>query len=125
MKKTITSNSDDISFEYIAHLKNQEDGLGLIIKWHLLIEFVINRIILQKCKRPKKILDDHRSYPFSVKLQLVYSMELLPNHIYLNIQRINKIRNALAHNLEVEIEAKDFIFAKRKRKRRINSVSQK
>ena len=112
MKKKITPINDDITFEYIARLKFREDELGSIIKGHLLVEFILNRLISQKCKSPQKILDDHRSYPFSVKLQLLYSMNLLPTHIFQNINRINKVRNQLAHNLEIEIEELDFKFIK-------------
>jgi hypothetical protein len=110
MKRTATPLSDDITLEYIARLRLREDELGSIIKGHLLIEYIINKIILHKCKSPKKILDDNRSYTFSVKLQLVHSMGLIPNHIFDNVQRINKIRNQLAHNLDFEIKRLDFKF---------------
>ncbi len=112
MKNKSKPFSDDITQEYIARLKFREDELGSIIKGHLLIEFIINRIIERKCKNPQKILDDHRSYPFAVKLQIVYSMNLLPDHIYKNVSRINKVRNQLAHNLEVKIGDLDFKYVK-------------
>ncbi len=99
---------DDITYHYISRLRHHEDELGLIIKGHLLIEFIINLIIQKRCKSPNVILEDHRTYSFSVKLQLVYSMDLLPKHIYLNIRKVNKIRNQLAHNLELDTDKLDY-----------------
>ena len=103
---------EDISFHFIARLRHHEDELGLIIKGHLFVEFVVNQVILKRCKSPKTILNDHRAYPFSVKLQMVYSMSLLPNHIYQNIRKINRIRNELAHNLEVDNKKIDFTLCR-------------
>lgn len=102
--------ADDITFQLIAWLRYHEDELGLIIKGHLFVEFIINQIILKRCKSPKEILKDSRAYPFSVKLQLIYSMGLLPNPIYRNVRKINRIRNELAHNLEIDYNKIDFIF---------------
>ncbi|HEY4761154.1 MAG TPA: hypothetical protein VIH42_11290 [Thermoguttaceae bacterium] len=101
---------DDITFHYIARLRHHEDELGLVIKGHLFVEFVINQIVLKRCKSPKSILDDHRAYPFSVKLQIIYSMGLIPAYIYQNIRKINRIRNELAHNLEINTNKIDFTF---------------
>ncbi len=108
--ETITINvDDDITYHFIARLRHHEDELGLVIKGHLFVEFVINQIILKRCKSPKVILKDSRAYPFSVKLQLVYSMGLIPNAIYQNIRRINRIRNELAHGLEIDHGKIDFV----------------
>ena len=107
--ETLTVNiEDDILFHLIQRLRHHEDELGLIIKGHLFVEFVINQIILRRCKSPKEILTDSRAYPFSVKLQLVYAMGLIPNPIFQNIRKINRIRNELAHNLEIDHERIDF-----------------
>jgi hypothetical protein len=111
--ETITiSTDDDITYHFIAHLRYHEDELGLIIKGHLFVEFVINQIILKRCKSPKEILKDSRAYPFSVKLQLSYSMGLISNPIYQNIRKINRIRNELAHNLEIDYRKIDFTFCR-------------
>lgn len=111
--ETITMNIDeDITFHFIARLRYHEDELGLIIKGHLLVEFIIDQVILKRCKSPKDILKDSRAYPFSVKLQIVYSMGLVPNNIYQNIRKINRIRNELAHNLEIDYRKIDFMFYK-------------
>ena len=109
--QSITINiHDDITFHFITQLRHHEDELGLIIKGHLFVEFIIDQIILKRCKSPKAILKDSRAYPFSVKLQMIYSMGLMPYQIYQNVRKINRIRNELAHNLEVNYKKIDFTF---------------
>jgi hypothetical protein len=71
------------------------------------VEYLMNRIITAKCKGPQKILKDPKNFLFSVKLQLLYSMHLLPDHIYGNIQRLNSCRNLLTHNLYFDEERID------------------
>lgn len=104
--------SKDITAQYLFTLHQHEDDVGLILKGHLLIEFILNEIINRCCKSPKTILRDHRSYTFAVKLQLVYSMGSLPTPIYKSIRRVNRLRNHLAHNLELEIDQSDFSFTR-------------
>jgi hypothetical protein len=41
---------------------------------------------------------------------MVYEMGLIPEHIYQNVRRINKIRNELAHNLEIKPSVIDCKF---------------
>lgn len=98
----------DVFGQFIAKLRRDEDELGLIIKGHLFVEVVVNQIVSKRCKNPKVILSDHRTYSFAVKLQMLYQMGLIPDHIYQNIQKVNKIRNQFAHNLEVNSAKIDF-----------------
>src|SRR2546422_75986 len=93
--------------EYFERLKKHEDELGIVLKTHLLVEYLLNTIIKERCKSPEKILKDHRSFPFSVKLQIVYSMGLLPEFVFKNIAKLNGLRNEFAHNLSVRIQKID------------------
>jgi len=102
----------DITYDYISRMRYHEDELGLIVKGHLLIEYIINKIIERKCKNPKIILLNRQNYTFSVKLQIVFSMGFLPQSIYRNIRRVNRIRNEFAHNLEPNYDKIDFKFTK-------------
>jgi len=98
--------------EFLTRLGPQDDELATILKGHLFIEYLLDKIISTKCKSPKRILSDSRSFTFAVKLQLVYSMGLLPDYTYRNIVKINKVRNELAHNLEFTEDKIDMGFAK-------------
>jgi hypothetical protein len=102
----------DITFHYISTLRRDSDELTLIVKGHLLIEFVLNEIIRRNLKQANVILDDHRSYTFGIKARVLFSTGLLPEHIFSNIRRINQIRNYLAHNLRTEAIKMDFRFTR-------------
>jgi|ERR1035437_520081 hypothetical protein len=104
----------DITLHYIARLGHHTDELGLVVQGHLLIEFVLNEIIRRSFKQPAKIIEDHRAYSFSVKARIIYSSGLLPDHIFRNIQRINSIRNHLAHNLDWDSLKLDYKFSHEK-----------
>ncbi len=95
------SNWNDPSFQYIVRMRHNDDALGLTVKGHLIIEYLLNEIIKHQCKAPSKILEDHRTYTFAVKLQLLYAMKLMPEGLYRNVQTLNSIRNQYAHNLDV------------------------
>ena len=104
--------SRDITYHYISRLRHHTDELGLVVQGHLLVEFVLNEIIRRKFKKPKDILSDHRSYTFSIKARVLYSSDLLPEHLFRNIQRINAIRNHLAHQLHSGSMKLDYRFAR-------------
>ena len=103
---------DDITFQYTLRLGHHADEMSIILKGHLFIEYILNQIIELKCKNPSTILNDHRTYTFAVKLQILYSMGLIPHHIYLNIRKLNTIRNRLSHNLEFDEKEIDYKFFK-------------
>ena len=84
---------------YVDRVKNSDDELTNVITSHLLTEFILNRIIEEKCSNSKKILDDHKSYTYSVKLTLIQCMGLLPEDLYKNLNLLNHLRNSYAHNL--------------------------
>ncbi len=98
--------SSEIALEFTMRVRENDDEATIILIGHLLIENLIDKIIESKCKSPKTILNDSRTYPFSVKLHIVYSMGLLPDYIYKNIIRINNFRNKFAHNIEFNIDPK-------------------
>jgi hypothetical protein len=97
----------DMTFQYILRVGRRPNEFSTILTGHLLIEYLINRIIEAKCKHPQKIVKDSQNYTFSVKLQIVHEMGLLTDPIYNNIVKLNKIRNRLAHDLDFDVEEMD------------------
>jgi hypothetical protein len=102
----------DITFQYISRLRHHTDELGLVVQGHLLIEYVLNEIIRRRFHRPAAILNDHRSYSFAIKARMLYSTGFLPLHIFLNVQRVNSIRNHLAHDLRWDALKLDYRFSR-------------
>lgn len=74
------------------------DKLIMITTNHLFSEYILNKIIENKCPTPRIILGDRR-YSYSLKLNLIYSMGWLPEFIYQDLLILNKLRNSYAHNL--------------------------
>ena len=103
--------SKDITVEYISRIRHHEDILGVVLKGHLLIEHLLDLLIEKGMKQPKPILDDHRTFSFSVKSRLVFEAGLIDEPIFDNIMRVNRIRNDLAHNLSINEDKVDFKFS--------------
>ena len=104
--------SKDLTAQYLLSLRHHEEEVGLILKGHLFIEYVLNQIIRKQFKSSGTILKDTRSYTFSVKLQIIYSTGFLPPYLFSNIRRINRLRNHLAHNLTLELNESQFRFTR-------------
>lgn len=103
----------DPSFRYIEKLRYHEDELGLILKGHLIIEHILNRLIDKEMKDTDSIIKNTNQFTFSVKLQLLYSSGLLNEESHRNIKRINRLRNEFAHNFEPNKDKIDFIISTR------------
>ena len=104
--------SKDLAAQYFLSMRHQEDEVGLILKGHLFIEYVLNQIIRKQFKSYSTILKDSRSYTFSVKLQMIYSTGYLPPYLFSNIRCINRLRNHLAHNLTLDLKESQFRFTR-------------
>jgi hypothetical protein len=104
--------SKDLTAQYLLSLRHHEEEVGLVLKGHLFIEYVLNQIIRKQFKSSGTILKDPRSYTFSVKLQMIYSTGYLPPYLFSNIRRINRLRNHLAHNLTLDLNESQFRFTR-------------
>ena len=81
--------SKNVTIQYILRIGTKPNEISIVLIGHLLVEYLMNRIIEIKCKGSRQIIEHPRDYPFSVKLQIIYSMGLLPDHILNNIAKIN------------------------------------
>jgi uncharacterized protein YutE (UPF0331/DUF86 family) len=107
---------DKILKEYLDQLKSYKkiDGyyeqISTLLLTHLYIEYFLNLLIEKNFKIAKKILEDHNRYTFSVKLDIIYEKDFIPEWLYFNIKKFNKIRNLLSHNLHFDIMKCDLTF---------------
>lgn len=104
--------SKNLTAQYLMSLRHDEEEVGLVLKGHLFIEYVLNQIIRKQFQSSAEILKDPRSYTFSVKLQMIYSTGYLPHYLFSNIRRINRLRNHLAHNLTLKLDETRFKFTR-------------
>lgn len=116
MDNTQKINVDLILAEYQKQIDDfrKLDGyfeqISTLLLTHLYVEYFINLLINNHFKLSSKILDDHNRYTFSVKTDLIYEKGYIPEWLYFNIRKLNKIRNEFSHNLHFDILNCDLTF---------------
>lgn len=91
----------DITMELVCRIRYHDDHITIVLKSHLLIEYLLNKIVKHKLERdPDKLM-------FAKKLKLIRSKDLIPDYIYRNIDKINSLRNKLVHELNYELETSE------------------
>lgn len=99
---------NDITMQLIMRIRRHDNEISIILKGHLLSEYLINLIIKEKIKGAK--INDF--VPYSKKLKLIEASGLLPKEILRNLRLLNSFRNKLTHNLDVTIDEKEMLFFK-------------
>ncbi len=98
------------SFAWLHLIQNNKEPLTIIITTHLFVEYGLNHLIESSCKYPSKILGDNNRWTFSLKLELCFQLGLIEEYLYLNIRKLNDIRNEYGHNLDVNFRDLDLNF---------------
>ena len=75
---------------------SESKDLAAIIKGHLFIERILDRLIQSSLKSPE-FLQDQRLH-FYLKIDLACALGVLPNDVAAPIRALNKIRNKYAHS---------------------------
>ncbi len=81
----------------------KSDDLTVVIRGHLLVETFLERLLAQRMDL--KEFEDH-DLTFSRKIKMANGLGLLGD-LYLPIKRLNKIRNDLAHNIQMKLQDVD------------------
>ena len=90
-----------ITKEWLDKIKKLPDPLTMTISTHLMTEYGINYLIQENVINPKSILKN-RDFTFSIKLEICFQNSLIPEYLYNNIRKLNKIRNKYAHQLNAD-----------------------
>jgi len=93
-------------FDKLTYINNP---MALTLTIHLYTEYWIDKLLEKFSPIGNNIIND-RNYTFAIKLSIVYSMNLIPKQLYENIKKLNKLRNAFAHDLDFDIEKADFNY---------------
>lgn len=99
---------NDMRMQYLLRLGWHEDELGIILKGHLIVEYLLNRIIENKLSGSNRKLSSH----FSYKVDILCKHKLLPTYLQKNINHLNMLRNGFAHQLDYEITPSSMLFTK-------------
>jgi hypothetical protein len=97
---------EDARLQFLLRAKMHDDELSIGLKGHLVTEYLLNRIIDEKLRNPKK----KRGATYSQKLSLMKKNSLLPSETLMNLRLLNSFRNKFAHQLDVSIERREMIF---------------
>ena len=89
--------TQDITFQLACRLRYHDDHIAIGLKSHLCAEYLLNRIVEQKLGH------NPDNMTFAQKLKLIVAGDLLPEPIVQNLQRLNRFRNRLVHDLDYEV----------------------
>jgi len=111
----INIDTSDITMEHVCRIRYHDDHIAIVLKSHLLIEYLLDKILKHELERdPDKLM-------FAKKLKLLHSEDLIPDYIFTNIDKINCLRNKLVHELNYELGASEMeIIDKHGNAKRIN-----
>ena len=93
----------DAATRLASRLERVDNHLVIVLSVHLFVEQLLDRLIGEKSEIAGRILKDHRTYTFSVKLALVFHMRLLDRRLFDNLAALNSLRNSYAHEIDVDL----------------------
>jgi hypothetical protein len=81
--------------EFMKALQSRDDVN--ILKFHLLFENILERIIVSELKRGDRLIDKG-NLSFSQKLMLVHSFDIISDSYIQALKHLNSLRNELSHD---------------------------
>lgn len=87
--------------ERIDHTNKVKDIPAIVVVNSLIIENNIDDII-ESLMPDYKILKNNTNFTFSMKIDILKALKVIPNFILNSCDIIRKIRNEFAHNLEID-----------------------
>lgn len=97
---------DELDEKAVQHLIFDDKGVFSLLKGHLLIEGILDTLILRNLKYPNRLLNK-RQLTFDFKIDLLRSLDAIPEKFVSPIKALNKLRNNLAHIDEPEFKIED------------------
>ncbi len=95
-------------FKFLGALKEaQGDPRVTVLVAHGLIELFTNAVVDAKCRNGKRITEDSRGYPHSIKLVILNELGLLSDRQFTLYDWFRKLRNRAAHDALFEVSASD------------------
>lgn len=95
-------------FDALKAVKNDDRSLLLVTNGYF--EILTDVLISAKCRNKKRILEDGRSYPYSVKLVILSEVGAIDIRLFQLLDAFRKLRNRAAHEAFFSVEVKDYQF---------------
>ena len=83
-------------------INSLEDDRSFVILMSIIVEFHLDKLLSIVIPDYDTKLKNNKDLTFSLKLELLNSMRLIPKQIFLFADCIRKIRNEFAHNLKID-----------------------
>lgn len=95
---------DEIDEQVMELLIFADEEISVILRGHLVVEQVLEKLLSQNMESPKAFFKQNRSY--ELKLDLAKALGLLDQKHYAAFKALNKVRNQYSHdhNYKVSIE---------------------
>ena len=97
---------DELDEKAVQQLIFDDKGVFSLLKGHLLIEGILDTLIARNLKYPNRLLNK-RQITFDFKIDLLRSLDAIPEKFVSPIKALNKLRNNLAHIEEHDITMDD------------------
>jgi len=94
--------------EYVLRARLHDDEIAIVLKGHLLVEYLLNRIISERVSESKRL----HNQTFSRKVLRLSKLGLIQGSLLENIGLLNGFRNRLAHQLDYMISREDMLFTR-------------
>ena len=92
--------------ELIRVFKEGDTLVPRLLRFHLMTEYQLERIIAGRMARGDRILDDG---PFSYyqKLLVVSALDVISDEVVASLRKLNSLRNKCAHQRDIQISISD------------------
>ena len=92
--------------ELFRVLKEGDRLVPWLLRFHLMTEYQLERIIAGKIARGDRILDDG-SFSYYQKLLLVSSLDVVPDETIASLRKLNSLRNKCSHQHDIQVSIND------------------
>jgi len=86
------------------------DPTATVLVTHLFTEHWINQILLKFCPRYDLTDFGKAELTYSQKLAIAYGIGKLPENLFQNLKKLNKLRNDIAHRIDFDFTKMDLNY---------------
>jgi hypothetical protein len=92
----------DMAERFAERLFLIDDSLACVATIHLSVEYWINRLLNEQAQSAVALLGEAHAYGVNVKLAVLANMNVLPESLCRNIQKLNELKDLCAKDLNVD-----------------------
>jgi hypothetical protein len=100
----------EIGREYLARCGTMNDPTAIVLSTHLFTEHWINQILLKFCPQFDLTNFGTTGLTYSQKLHIAFSIGKLPNTLFQNLKKLNKLRNDIGHKIDFDFTKIDLSY---------------